>query len=259
MNVSVVIPAAGTSTRMGGTVRKPFLPLAGEPILVRTCRAKAALPNVREIIVAAHPEDLPLIEGEWEGRLRAAGMTLAVAGGACRAESVWNALQVVSAEAEIVAVHDAARPFVSMDVAAALVSTAMRTGAAVPVVSLSDTVKRIEGDRVTETPRRTGLMRVQTPQVFRSDLLIDAYEYAIRTGGLTEAHVDDALVVEMFGGAVSAVLSDELTFKITTPRDVQLAEAVLAAGLAGDAPVQSDAGAKVGRAKASRSGPSRRQ
>ena len=232
MNVSVIIPAAGTSTRMGGTVRKPFLPLAGEPILVRTCRAMAALPNVREVIVAAHPEDLPAIESdEWAGRLRDAGMTLAVAGGACRAESVWNALQVVSAEAEIVAVHDAARPFVSADVAAALVSTAARAGAAVPVVPLADTVKRIEGDRVTETPRRTGLMRVQTPQAFRSDLLIDAYEYAIRTGGLTEAHVDDAQVVEAFGAEVSAVLSDELAFKITTPRDFQLAEAILAAGL----------------------------
>lgn len=230
-DVSVVVPAAGESLRMGGDRRKPFLQLLGEPIVMRTCRRLMEVPGVFEIVLVVHPDDLEFVQGEGWPVLREAGIELAVAGGASRAQSVWNGIQVVSARAEIIAVHDAVRPFFPLDMAKALVSIARRRGAAVPVTPLTDTPKRIEGDRVLETPRRLGLMRVQTPQVFRSDLIIEAYEYAIRTGGLSEAVTDDAQLVERIEGDVAAVYGDDLNIKITSPRDLQVAEALLRAGL----------------------------
>lgn len=230
-DVAVVIPAAGQSVRMDMGVRKPFLELDGEPILLRTMKRFSRLPGVLEIVLAVHPDDLEQVNGDWHERLAAAGMTLAVAGGASRAESVWNAIQVVSARAEYLAVHDAVRPFVSADVVKALFSTARRRGAAVPVVPMVDTPKRIEGDVVVESLRRVGLMRVQTPQVFSSDLLIEAYEYALRTGGLSDQITDDSQLVENLGHEVAAVYGDEYNLKITTKRDLTAAKALLAAGI----------------------------
>ena len=230
-DVAVILPAAGQSLRMGGGARKPFLELAGEPILLRTVRRLAKAPGVLEIVLAVHPDDLEAVQGEWWERLAEAGVTLAVAGGVSRAESVWNAIQVVSAKAELIAVHDAVRPFVSPDILKALFSTARRHGASVPVIPLVDTPKRIEGDSVVETPLRLGLMRVQTPQVFASNLLIEAYEYALNTGGLSDRITDDSQMVENLGREVAAVLGDEFNLKITTPKDLRLAETLLAAGL----------------------------
>ena len=229
--VSVILPAAGSGERMGGDVRKPFLSLGGEPILFRTCRRLREVADVLEIIVAVHPDDLTYMQNDrWE-EARQAGIELVVAGGKCRAQSVWNALEVVSAKAELVAVHDAVRPFVPVDVIRALISTARKRGAAVPIVPLGDTPKRIEGDRIVETPRRTGMVRVQTPQVFQSDLLIEAYEYRMNTGGLNEGITDDAQLVEALGREVVAVFGSELNMKITSPADMRIAEAFMAAGL----------------------------
>lgn len=230
-DVSVIIPAAGEGLRMGGDTRKPFLELGGEPILFRTVRRLRRIAGVFEVIVSVHPDDLAILNGEkWE-EARAAGIELVVAGGDNRAQSVWNALEVVSARAQLVAVHDAVRPFVPADVVAALFSTARKRKAAVPVVPLQDTPKRIEGDKVVETPRRAGLMRVQTPQVFQSDLLIEAYEYRMQTGGLSERVTDDAQLVEAMGVEVAAVYGSDLNMKITSPTDYRIAQALLAAGL----------------------------
>lgn len=230
-DIAVVVPAAGESLRMGNGVRKPFLELGGEAILFRTCRKMASLPGVFEVIVAAHPDDLRGLETEFADAAASAGITLAVAGGRSRAESVWNGIEVVSARANLIAVHDAVRPFISRDVALALFSTARKRGAAVPVVPLSDSPKRIEGDVIVESPRRAGMVRVQTPQVFQSDLLIEAYEYAMRTGGLSDAITDDSQLVEALGREVAAVFGDECNLKLTSPRDLRVAEAYLAAGL----------------------------
>ena len=230
-DIAVILPAAGQSLRMGMGTREPFLKIGGEPILLRTIKRLAAAPGVLEIILVVHPDDLDAVQGEWWERLAAAGATLAVAGGASRADSIWNAIQVVSARAEMIAVHDAVRPFVSLDILKALFSTARRHGAAIPVVPLTDTPKRIEGDKVMETPRRLGLMRVQTPQVFSSDLLIEAYEYALKTGGLSDNITDDSQMVENLGREVAAVYGDEYNIKITTSKDLGLADALLAAGL----------------------------
>ncbi len=230
-DVSVIVPAAGNGTRMGTSAHKALLELEGVPILFRTCRRLKSIPSVLEIIVAAHPDDVPYLQNTAFEEAQASGIELVVAGGRCRAQSVWNALEVVSAKAHIVAVHDAVRPFVPADLVKALISTARRRGAAVPVVPLSDTVKRIEGDEVVETPRRAGLMRVQTPQVFQSDLLIEAYEYRMQTGTLSEYITDDAQLVEGLSHPVASVLGSDLNMKITTPADLRLASVLLSSGL----------------------------
>ena len=230
-DIAVIIPAAGQSLRMGTEVRKPFLEVGGEPIIMRTLRRIAEAPGVFEIILAVHPDDLGLVQGEWAARLAAVGVTLSVAGGGTRAETVWNAIQVVSARAQFIAVHDAVRPFVSLDTLKGIFATARKRNAAVPVVPMTDTPKRVEGDSIIETPRRLGLMRVQTPQVFQSDLLIEAYEYALDTGGLSDRITDASQLVENLGREVAEVYGDEFNFKITTPKDVKLAEALLQAGL----------------------------
>lgn len=227
---SVVVPAAGSGIRMGCEVRKPWIQLGGEPLVVRTCRRLSCVPGVAEIILAVHVDDLEAVQGKRAGELAACGVTLSVEGGKTRAESVWNAVQVMSAGSELIAIHDAARPFVSQAVCTTLLQTAARYGAAVPIVPMSDTVKRVEGEAVVETPSRLGLVRVQTPQVFRSDLFIDACEYALRTGGFPESLTDDAMLVENFGHEVAVVLSEETNIKVTTPRDLRIAEALLAAG-----------------------------
>jgi len=231
MNVSAIIPAAGDSTRMGGDIRKPYLLLAGEPLLLHTCRCLARMPGVSELVLAVHANDLASVQDDLWDILRAAGVTLAVAGGHTRAESVWKALAVSNPAAELVAVHDAVRPFLSAHVCARLFEVAAARGAAVPIVPAGDTIKRTEGDIVTETLRRRGLVRVQTPQVFRRELLVEAFAYAEKTGGLSEATTDDASLVEALGREVAVVLGEEYNFKITTPRDLRLAEALLKTGI----------------------------
>lgn len=231
LRVSVILAAAGEGSRMGGTVRKPLLALGGVPILLRTLRRLASIDLVQEILVAVHPEDVDAIRGSvWDAWMEA-GATLLVAGGSSRAESVWNALQVTDPGADVVAVHDAVRPFVPVDLCRALFRMAHKRGAAVPVLPVQDTVKRIEGDAVIETPRRAGLVAVQTPQVVRRDLFINAYEYRFSTGGLGEAITDDASLVEAYGAQVSVLHGSPWNLKITRPDDLRLAEALLAAGL----------------------------
>lgn len=228
VNVTVLIPAAGASTRMGGGTRKPFLCLQGEMILLRTCRRLASIEGVREVIVAVHPEDLERARGELWDDLKGAGVTLVVQGGESRAESVWNALSASDPAIEWVAVHDAARPFVSKELCRGLFALAAKRKAVIPILPVQDTIKRVEGDLVIETPRRLGLVRVQTPQVFHRELLVEAYDDAIRTGGLSDRIVDDASLVETIGEKVTVVYGDPYNIKITTPADLKLAEAMLA-------------------------------
>ncbi len=229
--VSLIIPAAGDSTRMRASKRKPWLPLGGKPIILRTLELFHALPWVEEIVLVVNEADEEEANGPlWES-LSARGVSMVVTGGANRAESVWNGLQVSDPSCEVVAIHDAVRPFISLDSCQAIMRTARDRGACVPVVPMQDTVKRIEGDKVTETIRRLGLMAVQTPQCFRRELLIEAYEHARRTGGILENVTDDASLVEAYGEEVHVVLGSSANLKITTQEDLVIAEAMLKAGV----------------------------
>ena len=229
--VSVIFPAAGAGRRMKADRNKVLLELSGVPILLRTLRRFSAVPAVAELIVVVARDEIAFVEGMLE---KAQGLKpwRAVQGGAERQYSIANGMAHLAADADIVLVHDAARPLVSLAAIEAVISAAREKGAAIAAVRAKNTIKVVgEDGRVEATPSRASLWEVQTPQGFRREILQRAYEKAAQDGFLG---TDDASLVERIGEAVFVVESDYGNLKITTPEDLWMAEALLAhpAGIA---------------------------
>jgi 2-C-methyl-D-erythritol 4-phosphate cytidylyltransferase len=231
MKVSVIIPAAGLGTRMGrsapekaGISRKQFMLLSGSPILIHTIRKFVSSPQVTEIVVALREEDLA-----WAGELfRSQGLSDAVrtvAGGESRQQSVENALGSISNDTELVAVHDAVRPFVERDVIEKVIQEARETGAAIVGIVPIDTVKQVHRNKVRATLPRERLILTQTPQVFRLDLLRKAFEKARED--LFVGTDESSLVERLEQVEVSVVLGTDRNIKITKPSDMDLARLYL--------------------------------
>ncbi len=247
---ALLLPAAGVGTRMGG--RKTLLHLAGRPILLHTLdRFLPFRERMCQTIIVAHPDDVRAVADACPG-------AQVVAGGARRQDSVSAGLALLRPEAELVVIHDAVRPFVAPEAIAAALDAAEAAGAAIVATPMKPTVKRVAQDmsniypQITQTPRsdsgsesvksvdhsasrvvatvdRRDLWCAQTPQVFRRQLIIEAYTAAERDG--LDA-TDDAQLVERLGRQVAIVPGSDLNLKITTPEDLALAEAILACGLA---------------------------
>lgn len=223
MNVAI-IAAAGQGSRLGGERAKQFLELAGIPIIIHTLRAFEQCEAIQEIIVV-------LPAGEAAGFLSLAGkfslqkLAKVVPGGSTRAESVLHGLQAIRpATAEIVAVHDAVRPFVTPDEIVATVNAAKLHEAAVLVASVTDTIKEVEDGQVLQTLRRSQLRRALTPQCFRYALLRRAYEEVdVMNPDLT----DDSALVETLGIQAQIVEGSARNIKITTPEDLAIAAVLL--------------------------------
>ena len=228
MNVAIIV-AAGLGSRaaaIGGAARKQFRELAGLPVIVHTLLRFEEAAEIGETI-AVVPEaeierTLALARAHGIGKL-----ARAVAGGASRAESVRLGLGAVQTSAEIVAVHDGVRPFVTAAEIDATVRAASATGAAVLVAPVIDTIKEVEGGRITGTRERGRLRRALTPQCFRLELLRRAYAEAAAAG--LEA-TDDSALVERLGVEVRAVEGDPRNIKLTRPEDFALAEILLVSG-----------------------------
>ncbi len=230
MKVAVILPAAGLGTRMGkgsaektGTSRKQFMLLEGSPILMHTVRKFIASPRVDEVVVAVRPEDL-----EWVGGMLSRGFpgssVRAVEGGNSRQQSVGNALNSLDPSTDLVAVHDAVRPFIDMETIDKVLDEAAETGAAIVGLPAVDTVKQvIRGTshvRIRATLPREKLVMAQTPQVFRYELLQRAYEAARADGFIG---TDEASLVERLDVEVSVVMGSDRNIKITKPGDMDLA------------------------------------
>ena len=215
---TAILAAAGSSQRMGGE-NKLLLPLDGMPVLAHTLRAVDAAQSVDEIVIAAREEDL-LTYAELCKTYGIRKPVKVVVGGATREESVLEA----RADAKLLAVQDGARPLVTPELFDAVVLRAAVCAAAAPAVPVHDTIKLARDRRVTETPDRSMLFAVQTPQVFDAGLLKAALQSA-----LTEhaALTDDCSAVERLGKAVYLTDGDEENIKITTPLDLIVAEAIL--------------------------------
>lgn len=222
--VSVVVPAAGQGKRMHAGINKTFLTLLGTPMLVRTMQKLSACSKVDEIIVAVGEDEVEGTRKLLEHVPNIKPFAI-VAGGAERQDSVANGLRAVSFEADIVLVHDAARPMVSVETIEKVIDAAKETGAAIAAVPAKNTIKVVDEDGIVEsTPERASLWEVQTPQGFKKDMLMEAYQNAYAEKFLG---TDDASLVERLGYPVKVVMSDYRNIKITTPEDLLTAEAFL--------------------------------
>ena len=223
MQSLAILVAAGRGERMGAGRPKAFLELAGEALLLRAARVFDAAPSVSGI-VAVVPEDEVAAARALLAPVRK--VTAVVPGGERRQDSVLAGLKQAPAGFEgVVLVHDAARPLVDVALVEAVAVEAAGAGAALPVVPVVDTVKRVRDGFVVETLDREELGGAQTPQGFRFPLLLEAYEAARRD------HVtvtDEAMAVERLGAPVRAVPGSPRNRKITTREDLAWAEGVLA-------------------------------
>jgi 2-C-methyl-D-erythritol 4-phosphate cytidylyltransferase len=231
MKVSVILPAAGLGTRMKaqpektGTSRKQFMLLDGSPILLHTIRKFDACPSVSEIVVALRGDDIEWVSELVEQEHLTKPVRL-VEGGDSRQASVQNALATLTADTTLVAVHDAVRPFIDAERIEQVIRVAAETGAAILGIVPVDTVKRVHKDKVRATLPREHLVLTQTPQVFRFDLLKQAFEAAADDGffGTDES----SLVERLEAVEVSVVQGSDRNIKITRSSDMDLARLFLA-------------------------------
>jgi 2-C-methyl-D-erythritol 4-phosphate cytidylyltransferase len=221
---AVILAAAGRSSRFGSTAprdRKVFRELKGRAVWLRSAEAFVNREDVKQMLVVVSLEDEDWFREKFQPNLAFMEIDV-VAGGAERADSVQNALACVRDDIDFVAVHDAARPLIVTKWIDAIFAEAERSGAAIPAIPISSTLKRVSGGNVEETVPRSNLHAAQTPQVFRRDLLLQAYA---QRGELTAT--DDAQLVEQLGHPVAVVTGSPLNIKITTQDDLQMATALL--------------------------------
>lgn len=219
---TAIIAAAGTGSRFAARQPKQFVEILGKPIIIHTLERFEACPAVDEIVLVLS------LDGCREfANLGHHGITKlrsVATGGKTRAESVRNGLNKVNAEtADIVAVHDGARPLVSVDEITRTIEKAAETGAACLVAEVTDTIKQIDGDFITGTIDRTSLRRALTPQAFRYDILRRAFDAA----DLSEATTDECYLVEKLGVKIAIVEGSSRNIKITRAEDLVLATAYL--------------------------------
>jgi 2-C-methyl-D-erythritol 4-phosphate cytidylyltransferase len=223
MDSIAILVAAGRGERMHAGRPKAFLTLGGQTLLLRAARAFEAAPSVGAIVVVAPPFEADAAREACAGVSKLRDV---VPGGPKRQDSVLEGLKrVPDGFAGVVLVHDAARPLVDTALIEAVARAARESGAAIPVVELVDTIKKMRDGRVRETVDRSELAAAQTPQGFRFALLVRAYEAAFRD---QITLTDEAMAVERVGEAVVAVPGSARNRKITTPEDLAWAEVELA-------------------------------
>jgi 2-C-methyl-D-erythritol 4-phosphate cytidylyltransferase len=222
---AVILAAAGKSSRFRDkNYKKPFAPLAGRAVWLHSADRFLNRDDVKQTIMVISPDDREYFDFKFAGNAAILGVEV-VEGGAERADSVERALARVKGDIDFVAVHDAARPCIVDEWISAVFEAAVKHDAAIPAIPVSGTLKRLAANQtIEETVDRTGLWEAQTPQVFRRQLLMDAYS---NRGGFKAT--DDAQLVERLGKKVYVVSGSAINIKITTREDLRLAEAALGA------------------------------
>lgn len=221
---AVILPAAGKSTRFGTESRKKkvFTELKGRAVWLRAAELFANRDDVVQTILVISPDDMEFFKLKFGPNLAFMDVEI-VEGGAERADSVQNALARVKPEAEFVAVHDAARPLLVQEWIDEVFAAAQADGAAIPAVPISSTIKKADAQKhIASTVPRDNLWAAQTPQVFKTELLRDAYA---RREGLQPT--DEAQLVEQLGAPVTLVQGSPMNIKITTFADFKMAEALI--------------------------------
>lgn len=222
--VSAIIVAAGGSVRMGIADSKQFIPLLGRPAIEYTLRAFEKCHFIKEIVVVCREQDKERIRliADENGFSKVSSL---VEGGASRAESVRNGIKAASSKAKYFAIHDGARPLITVEEIERVIEAAFETGAATLGVPVKDTIKIVDGyNKIESTPLRSQLRAVHTPQVFEREL----YQFALENAGDNMINfTDDCSLIEHMGGEVEVVKDSEENIKLTTPIDVVIAESIL--------------------------------
>lgn len=226
--VTAIVPAAGSGKRMERGFNKTFIPLLEHPILAHTVSVLASCPEIEHIIVIVGQEEVAYATAMLT-KLKLKKSWKVVVGGRERQHSINNALGILPEETELVVVHDGARPLIEPEIISAAISAAYIHGAVGVAVPVKDTIKIVnEEGFINSTPDRSVLWAIQTPQVFRTALLQQAYAQAKKDGYLG---TDDAALVERMGVSVKIVKGSYRNLKITTPEDLITAEALMSKGL----------------------------
>ncbi|MGB9779904.1 2-C-methyl-D-erythritol 4-phosphate cytidylyltransferase [Caldanaerobacter sp.] len=225
MKVSAIVLAAGKSTRMNKGLNKVYLTIAGKPVVYYSIKTFDEVEWIKEIIVVVSTEELGYFTENVLRKFHWRKPIKVVEGGEERQHSVYNGLNAVGDDCEIVAIHDGARPLVSKEVILRAIKEAYIYKAAVVGVPVKDTIKMVDQDNfILDTPERRILWAVQTPQVFEKGLIIRAHKMAFEEGYVG---TDDSVLVERMGVRVKMVEGDYKNIKITTPEDLVIAELFL--------------------------------
>ncbi len=226
MRTVAIVPAAGSGNRMGRERSKQYLSLGGVPLLIHTLKALDVSPLVDDLLVVVPPQDIEFVRNTllapWDVK-KVAGV---IPGGKERQDSVRAGIEALDPDAGIVIIHDAVRPFITIELISNCIRAAREAGAVTAGVPVKDTVKEVTPDgRVVRTCDRSLMWLTQTPQVFRRDIIENAHRAAVRDGF---RGTDDTSLVERLGIAVRMIRGDYSNIKITTPDDLTFAETLLA-------------------------------
>lgn len=225
MHVTAIIVAAGKGVRLRSKISKPLVRINSRPLIVYSLDTLSRHPYVKDIVVVASRTNIKGIRDKIR-QYRIGKVRKVILGGVLRRDSVARGLKAADGSAKLVLIHDGGRPFVSKETVTSLIKAAKDFGAAIAGVPVKATIKRVRGryakvKRVEKTIDRKGLWEIQTPQVFRKDLIMKAYG---RFGNIDAT--DDAMLVEKLGAEVRVVMGTYENIKITTPGDLVLARAL---------------------------------
>ncbi len=224
---AVILAAAGQSRRFGSggepILKKPFVELLGKPVWRHSADMFSQRTDVKQLLIALAPGDEAWFCEKYAEDIKRLELTVVI-GGKERADSVRNALNALREGVELVAIHDAARPCLQQEMIDAVFESARATGAAIPATPISGTIKRAKENRIEATVPRENLWEAQTPQVFRRDIFLSAFQSHGHSGT-----TDDAAIMELAGYPVCVVPSSPWNIKITNRTDLTLAERILSA------------------------------
>ncbi len=226
----VIIVAAGAGLRMGSAIKKQYLCLDGIPILAHTIKVFDKCDHIHEIILVVPKQDQDYCQTNIIDSFECKKKIHLVQGGQTRQDSVFNGLiylkeRLESAKRTIVMIHDGVRPFVDDAIIANCIKSAIKHGGSIPAVKITDTIKQVSPDFcVQKTLNREMVYCVQTPQTFKMNLILDAFEHAVKTNF---SGTDDASLMENAGHKVYIVKGSKYNIKITTPEDLVLGKYLL--------------------------------
>lgn len=224
MKISLIIPAAGTGSRMKADKNKQYLELGGMPVLAHTIGRFHSIAEIEEVIIAAGKDELDFCRIHVAEKYGFTKVKKIVPGGATRQDSVFNALLEVSEDADFVIIHDGARPFLQEKRIRDFISALKDENALVMGVPEKNTLKKIKDSFIVNTIPRENVWEIQTPQGFRRTLILDAFKE-----NMDNLHLftDDSFLVEKLRIPVKIFQGDNLNIKITTPEDLKLGNAIL--------------------------------